>query len=167
VGIFGSSRPDTDQQSATVNGGSDNRQARKAAEKAETEQRKAVAHQYKEKVKEEERFRESPAGKARVSYQRGDNLFQVSFDIEKVQANVAVMVSAFTTRSANDVSEVLNSIVAEGWDFSTLSTAFVSEGEESRDKFLASGQQVAIRGRLVGTYVFTRKVDQPAVMTAG
>ncbi len=163
MGIFGSGKPDADQQSATVNGGPSNRQARRAAEKAETEQRKSVEHQ----SKEEKRFRESPAGQARLSYQRGDNLFQVSFDIEKVKANIAVMMSAFTTRSANDVSEVLNSIVAEGWDFATLSTAFVSEGEESRDKFLASGQQVAIRGRLVGTYVFTRKVDQPAVMTAG
>jgi len=163
MGIFGSGKPDADQQSAIVNGGPNNRQARRAAEKAETEQRKSVEHQ----SKEEKRFRESPAGQARLSYQRGDNLFQVSFDIEKVKANIAVMMSAFTTRSANDVSEVLNSIVAEGWDFATLSTAFVSEGEESRDKFLASGQQVAIRGRLVGTYVFTRKVDQPAVMTAG
>lgn len=167
MGIFGSGKPDADQQSAAVNGGPDNRQARKAAEKAETEQRKAVEYQSKEKAKAEKQFRESPAGQARSSYERGDNLFQVSFDIEKVKANIAVMMSAYTTRSANDVSEVLNSIVAEGWDFSTLSTAFVSEGEESRDKFLASGQQVAIRGRLVGTYVFTRKVDQPAVITAG
>jgi hypothetical protein len=33
----------------------------------------------------------------------------------------------------------------------------VNEGEESRDRFLASGQHVAVRGRIVGTYVCTRR----------
>jgi hypothetical protein len=84
-------------------------------------------------------------------------LFQVSFDLMNVQSIVIPMTNAYTQRQANDVSEVLNSIVREGWTFASLSTAFVHEGEESRDRFLASGQQTAVRGRLVGTYVFSRQ----------
>lgn len=55
------------------------------------------------------------------------------------------------------IADALNEIAREGWDFHSVATAFINEGEVSRDKFLASGQQVAVRGRLVGTYVFTRR----------
>jgi hypothetical protein len=67
------------------------------------------------------------------------------------------MDNAYTRRNAHDVSEVLNLIVREGWAFASVSTAFVHEGEESRDRFLVSGQHTAVCGRLVGTYVFTRR----------
>lgn len=167
MGIFGSGKQGGEQQLTSANDSPDDRAARKAVEKAETERRKSAEREAKEVAKHQQRFMESPAGKARMSYQRGDQIYQVSFDIENVKANVAIMMNAFTTRSANDVSEVLNSVIAEGWDFCTLSTTFVSEGEELRDKFMASGQQVAIRGRVVGTYVFTRKVDRSASLTVG
>lgn len=120
---------------------------------AEREQQRAA----KQQAREEAAFRASPVGQARESYQRGDALFQVSFDVENIQSHVVAMVNAYTTRAANDVSEVLNAITAEGWNFCSLSTTFINEGEESRDRFLASGQHVAVRGRVLGTYVFTRK----------
>jgi hypothetical protein len=124
---------------------------------AQREAEKAAARQQKQREREEAAFLRSPAGQARKSYQRGDQLFQVSFDLENIQSHVVAMTNAYTSRHATDVSEVLNSIVAEGWNFHTLSTTFVNEGEESRDRFLASGQHVAVRGRIVGTYVFTRR----------
>jgi hypothetical protein len=121
-----------------------------AAQRAEDKERKAQerAHQA---------FLRSPTGQARTSYQRGDYLFQVSFDLENIQSHVVAMANAYTTRQPRDVSDIVNSIAAEGWNFHTLSTTFVNEGEESRDRFLASGQHVAVRGRIVGTYVFTRR----------
>jgi len=33
---------------------------------------------------------------------------------------------------------------------------FVVEGEQSRDKFMASGQNVAVKGQTVGYYLFRR-----------
>jgi hypothetical protein len=128
-----------------------------AEEKAAREAQKEADRAERTRQREEEAFRRSPAGQARSSRERGDVLFQVSFDLEDVKALVVAMTDAFTTRSARDVSEILNSIVAEGWDLHSFSTAFVNEGEVSRDRFMASGQQVAVRGRLVGTYVFTRR----------
>jgi hypothetical protein len=129
---------------------------RTAQKEAEAAQREAerVARQ---KAREEAAFRASPVGQARTSHERGDLLFQVSFDLEDVKSVIVPMDNAYTRRKAHDVSDVLNSLVREGWDLMTTSTAFVHEGEESRDKFLASGQHTAIRGRLVGTYVFTRR----------
>jgi len=34
---------------------------------------------------------------------------------------------------------------------------FVEQGQQSRDKFLASGQNVAIKGTTVGYYLFSRR----------
>lgn len=36
------------------------------------------------------------------------------------------------------------------------SFVFVEQGQESRDKFMASGQNVAIKGEVVGYYLFKR-----------
>lgn len=36
------------------------------------------------------------------------------------------------------------------------SFAFVTEGEQSRDKFMSSGQNVAIKAKMMGYYLFRR-----------
>lgn len=36
------------------------------------------------------------------------------------------------------------------------SFVFVEQGQESRDKFMSSGQNVAIKGEVVGYYLFKR-----------
>jgi hypothetical protein len=135
--------------------------AQRAAEKAAERERKAQQRAETERRRQEQAFRRSPAGRARASREREDRLFQIGFDLEDIAAMVVPMNNAFTTRVATDVSDVLNSIVAEGWDLHSFSTTFVNEGEESRDKFLASGQHVAVRGRVVGTYVFARTPGAP------
>jgi len=130
--------------------------AQRAADKAAALQLRDEQRAAAELQRNEEAFRKSPAGQARLSLERGNQIFQISLDLENIKALVIPMGNAHTTRQATDVSDVINSIVVEGWDFHTLSTTFVNEGEESRDKFMASGQYVAVRGRIVGTYVFTR-----------
>lgn len=131
--------------------------ARRAAEKAQQQELRERERAAGEQRRQEEAFRRSPAGQARTSFERGDALFQVSFDVQDIKSNVVPMMGAYTMRSASDVSEVLNSISVEGWDLHCMSTTFVNEGEESRDKFMSSGQNVAVRGRIVGTYVFLRR----------
>jgi hypothetical protein len=39
------------------------------------------------------------------------------------------------------------------------SFVFVEQGQESRDKFMASGQNLAIKGTTVGYYLFKRCED--------
>jgi hypothetical protein len=65
-------------------------------------------------------------------------------------------VGSYNTRKANDPTAVLNAIVAQGWQLLNGSFVFVMQGEQSRDKFLASGQNVAVKGVTMGYYLFTR-----------
>src|SRR6478672_9587363 len=115
--------------------------AQKAAEQAERERRAFLA---------------SPAGRARTAFEQGHAVFQVAIDVMSQQAVIVAMVGGTTTKKATDPVDVLNSICREGWDLVNGSFVFVEQGQESRDKFLASGQNVAIKGTTVGYYLFRR-----------
>ena len=71
-------------------------------------------------------------------------------------AIVVAMVGANTSKKVTDPSAVLNSVGNEGWEMVTGSFVFVEEGQESRDKFASSGQNVATKGATVGYYLFRR-----------
>ena len=145
------------------------RAANEATRRAELEKTLQENRAANAKAKADAAALESPIQQAKLSYERGDLLFQVSLDIEDIGVLMRPMVSADTDRRSTDVSATLNAILAEGWSFHSFSTTFVNEGEVSRDRLLATDQQVAVRGRIVGTYVFTRKPAHPApgTMTAG
>jgi hypothetical protein len=82
----------------------------------------------------------------------------------KQSAEIVAMTGSYNTARANDPTAVLNAIAAEGWDLITASFVFIVQGEQSRDKFMSSGQNVAVKGSTVGYYVFRRaeqnRVDQ-------
>lgn len=69
---------------------------------------------------------------------------------------IVSMVGSTTTKKANDPTAILNAICCEGWDLVNGSFVFVEQGQQSRDKFMASGQNVAIKGSTVGYYLFRR-----------
>jgi hypothetical protein len=48
----------------------------------------------------------------------------------------------------------LAAIEAVGWHLENVGYVFVVTSESSRDKFLATGQQVAVSGETVGIYLF-------------
>jgi hypothetical protein len=133
-------------------------------EKAAREQEKAVRDQEEAREREatarkqmREDFFRSPAGQARVAYETGAHVFQYSIDVHKTQAVVVAMVGAYArAESTTDPSAILNSVCTEGWDLVNGSFVFLELGSESRDKFMASGQQVAVKGSIVGYYLFKR-----------
>src|SRR5215211_5357631 len=133
--------------------------------KTEEEQAAAVAAKAE---KQAERgaaaFRASPAGQARTAYEQGDRLFQVDFEVMKQSAEIVRMMGSYNLTNANNPTIVLNAIAAEGWDLITASFVFIVQGEQSRDKFMSSGQNVAVKGSTVGYYVFRlaeqNRVDQ-------
>ncbi|MFC5216697.1 MULTISPECIES: hypothetical protein [Streptomyces] len=53
-------------------------------------------------------------------------------------------------------SDLLSRIEDVGWKLHTAQYVYVQLGEESRDKWLSSGQRVAIKGKIVGMYLFQR-----------
>ena len=126
--------------------------ARKEEELRGAQERKRV--EQREKAKEA--FFRTPAGLARVAYENGDHVFQYDFDVMSQQAIIVSMVGSRTSKRTNDPVAVLNSVCHEGWELVNGSFVFVEEGQQSRDKFMSSGQNVAIKGTTVGYYLFKR-----------
>ncbi|UJW35107.1 hypothetical protein L3Q67_15795 [Saccharothrix sp. AJ9571] len=134
--------------------------AEQEREYAEAEERKRLAREERER----KAFEASPTGRARTAFERGDHVFQYSIDVMNQQAIIIAMVGGTTTRKTTDPAEVLNSVCAEGWDLVNGSFVFVEQGQESRDKFLSSGQNVAIKGQTVGYYLFKRCTENRLVV---
>jgi hypothetical protein len=127
------------------------------AQRKEAQRREAEAQQARELAERERRaFEGSPAGRARAAHKRGDQIFQFSMDVMNQQAVIIPMAGGTTSRKTSDPSEILNSVAREGWDLVNGSFVFVEQGQESRDKFMSSGQNVAIKGETVGYYLFRR-----------
>ena len=59
-------------------------------------------------------------------------------------------------RNSTPGSEILNAVAREGWEIVTASFVFREQGQQSRDKFMSSGQNVATKGTTVGYYLFRR-----------
>jgi hypothetical protein len=124
----------------------------KAARKAEQEAEAARRAVEREKAA----FFASPAGQARLAFERGDRVFQYAIDVMQQQAIIVAMVGSNTKKSTTDPVDVLNSVCHEGWEIINGSFVFIQEGQQSRDKFMASGQNIATKGSTVGYYLFKR-----------
>jgi hypothetical protein len=137
---------------------------RQSAEQKEAKRlEKEAAQQEAERRREEERIRkeyqaflETPVGQARTAFELGDHVFQASFDVMSQKAVVVAMVGSTTKKDANDPTAILNLICQEGWELVTGSFVFIEEGSQSRDKFMSSGQNIAVKGKTVGYYLFRR-----------
>ncbi|HVV12479.1 hypothetical protein [Amycolatopsis sp.] len=130
-----------------------------AAEQAakERQRREAAEHKRLQEVqREREAFNRSPAGRARTGFARGDQVFQYAIDVMNQRAVIVAMVGGTTTKQTSDPVAVLNSVCQEGWELVNGSFVFVEQGQESRDKFMSSGQNVAIKGQVMGYYLFKR-----------
>jgi hypothetical protein len=109
-----------------------------------------------QREKERQSFFATPVGQARMAYERADHVFQYSIDVMNQQAVIVAMVGSSTTKKTHDPVAILNSVCHEGWELVNGSFVFVEEGAQSRDKFMSSGQNVAIKGTTVGYYLFRR-----------
>jgi len=128
------------------------RQAEKERQLAQKQREKAD----RQAQREHEAFLRTPVGQARTAFERGDHLFQYAHDVESQNAVIVAMVGSATTRKSSDPSEILNAVAREGWELVNGSFVFREQGQQSRDKFAMSGQNVAIKGTTVGYYLFRR-----------
>ncbi|WCN84285.1 hypothetical protein [Micromonospora sp. LH3U1] len=101
----------------------------------------------------------SPPGQARLAFERGDHVFQYSMNVMSQEAIIVPMVGSTTSQKTSDPVAILNAVCREGWELLNGSFVFVQEGQQSRDKFAASGQNIATKGRTVGYYLFKRCED--------
>lgn len=123
-----------------------------AIETRATEERDAVARK-QARVK---RLTETIPGLALLAYERGDHVFQACYLLRQTDTHAIPMTAVFTTVVAGDATEEINEVCRAGWEIVSASMVFEETGGESRDKFFASGQHVAVKGRVFGYYVFRR-----------
>jgi len=120
-------------------------------ERAEKERKRSE----KETRKAEAAFAASPAGQARAARTAGMKIFQIDVPLSRTKGFIAPMIGAFADKSATeDYSSTIQSIEEEGWCLEHVGYVYRITGSESRDKFLASGQQEAVSGEIVGIYIF-------------
>jgi hypothetical protein len=139
------------------------REAQAAKRYAQDAEKKAQK-EAKAREKLRKSFYESPAGQARVAFERGDMVFQYETNVRSNKAVVrsigfgssAAGKETLGSRVARGPVDTLNTVASEGWEIVSASFVFVQTGQESRDKFMKSGQQVAIAGTVMGYYVFKR-----------
>lgn len=132
------------------------RKAAAAVRKGEEQRAAQERQRVEQREKAKQAFFGTPAGLARLAYENGDHVFQYDFDVMSQQTIIVSMVGSRTSKKTSDPVAVLNSVCHEGWELVNGSFVFVEEGQQSRDKFMSSGQNVAIKGTTVGYYLFKR-----------
>jgi hypothetical protein len=144
----------TPEQKAIEAGIKEQERETRDKQRAQAATENAARERAERREKMRQAFFATPAGRARVAFEAGDPLFQFSIDVMNQKAIVVAMVGANTSKKATDPAAVLNSVCNEGWELVTGSFVFVEEGQESRDKFASSGQNVATKGRRWATTCF-------------
>ncbi|HET7417866.1 MAG TPA: DUF2510 domain-containing protein [Solirubrobacterales bacterium] len=87
---------------------------------------------------ERQAFFRTPAGRARLAFERGQHLFQYELDIDRIGPTVIPAPIGTAARETEDAVDILNSVVVEGWK-------------------LVDGKFFYVAGRgLVGCYLFRR-----------
>lgn len=135
----------------------------KAARRAERDEAMAAEKAKRQAEKERRRFERSPQGQARAAFQRGDGFYEVELNVRATGSlnshggsGSDVNAYGFPHRRNGGRTDALSVIESEGWRLEHTNAVFVQTGEDSRDKFMASGQRVAVRGEIVGLYLFRR-----------
>lgn len=130
--------------------------AAKAADRERQAQEQAEERRLRAIEDNKRAFFRTPAGLARVAFDRGDHVFQYAIDVMSQKAIIVGMVGSRTSKQTTDPVEILNSVCREGWELLNGSFVFEQEGQQSRDKLMSSGQNVAIKGTTMGFYLFKR-----------
>ena len=156
------------------------RREAKRREKAERQRlRREAAEEAARASKERERaelFAQTPAGLARQAANAGQVVFQYIDTLTETKPNVILMAGAESVEGSQnaagdeqarhrerlrrfDPRHPIEQIESEGWRLLDTGYTFQPTITESREKFLASGQQEAVGGRVLGVYTFRRSGD--------
>jgi hypothetical protein len=137
------------------------RQAKAAAreeERARQAEVRAAAQVDQQREAESAAFNASPPGKARAARQAGQRYFQFSMPLEDVDrtwmAKFSHEMDTRVTDTSDAVGVTLTVIEKEGWELIHSGFTFRETAQASRDKLLASGQQIATIGQTIGFYLF-------------
>ena len=124
---------------------------------------KAIAKQAqleaKEAAKQHQQWLNSPVGQAGMAKERGDGFFEIELEVGQHSGSVSFGMSAQGSYRRQGFTGLLSDIEAQGWKLVHVGYYFMPTSETSRDKFMASGQNVAINGKSMGVYLFRNADD--------
>ena len=128
----------------------DAKAAAKAAEQAAKEQEQAY-----------QAWLASPVGQATAARDGGAQFFQIDLDLTAMERSAWAAADAksgynVTERRKGNHADTLGQIDTVGWRLEHAGYVFIQTGQVSRDKMLASGQEVGVQGRVTGIYLFRR-----------
>jgi ribosomal protein S27E len=109
--------------------------------------------------KGEAAFWASPQGKAAQAFERGDEFFQIEIPHSSVTGFTNAAFNSATKgkiRRSLTRTDLLGQIEETGWRLQHADWVYIQTGQNSRDKFLASGQHVVVTGEVIGIYLFRR-----------
>jgi hypothetical protein len=111
-------------------------------------------------------FDATPKGRARLAKASGQRFFQLVLPIENVDRTwLAKVMHEMDTRvkdTGDAVGVILTEVESEGWELIEAGFVFRETGGASRDKFLSSGQYIAVMGDTLGIYLFKARDSMPA-----
>jgi hypothetical protein len=101
-----------------------------------------------------EEWLKTPLGLATTAKEAGNGFFELELEIGSSNRNVSFGTADFGKYKKGDFTGLLSQIEDIGWNLQHVGYYFMTTGETSRDKFLASGQNVAVKGKTMGVYLF-------------
>lgn len=132
------------------------------SDSSEDQARLARAQRLEAQRQAQAEFLHSPHGRARAARRAGATIFQIDLPLSETTGRTVAMVGAFATSSpATSAANLIERIEAEGWRLENVGYVYRLKGSTTRDKFLASGQEEAMHGEIVGIYLF-RATEGPA-----
>jgi hypothetical protein len=127
----------------------------KASDGAQRAAQKAQA----QRERDEAKYWESPLGQADWALRNGNTFFQIEIPHTTLRGVTNAAYNSRTQASQrhhDGATDLLAQIEQLGWHLEHASWVYMQTGQNSRDKFLASGQQVVVSGEVVGIYLFRR-----------
>ena len=128
-------------------------------QKAADEIQRAAQQELAQRERDEAEYWKSPLGQADWALQNGNTFFQIEIPHTTLRGVTNAAYNSRTQASQkhhSGATDVLSQIEELGWHLAHASWVYMQTGQNSRDKFLASGQQVVVSGEVVGIYLFRR-----------
>ena len=132
-----------------------------AEQKAAEQKAKAERQAAQAEERRRQQFLATPVGQATTAKEQGQGFFEIQLTVGSSQRDSTILGGnnfAYSKTTTATHAGTLAAIEAVGWRLEHVGYVFVVTSESSRDKFMASGQQVAVSGETVGIYLF-RNVD--------
>jgi hypothetical protein len=131
-------------------------EAEKAAEQAEDQRQAAEqARRHEEAVQQKEAaaYAASPVGQAEAAAAAGAAFFQTQIEVSRLEGDASFGAASGSIRHSAS-ADLFGQIESCGWRLENVGYVFVETGTTSTSRVMMSGDATAVRGVVLGIYLF-------------